>query len=153
MNHESGCRLVHRYRIFRDPMPHVSLRGKVITYLITFVNRAMAVAQLTHLHLSVSSSGMTTGMAPPECFPVVPLPHKPHRVSVASDVEVMVTPSTLLSPGVEPECPDRPLPSRASLLPSVPDADLYHRQDVFVTRRRLMCFSHLPTLLMMRTCC
>ena len=134
-------------------MLHVSLWGKVITDLITFVNRAMALAQLTHLHLSVPSSGTTTGMVPPECFPVVPLPHKPHRVSFASDVEVMVSPSTLLSPGVEPDSPDRPLPSRASLLPSVPDADSNHGQDVFVTRRRLMYFSHLPTPLMMRTCC
>ena len=113
-------------------MPHVSLWGKVIRDIIAFVNRAMAVAQLTHLYLSVPSSGMTTETVPPECFPVDPLPRKPRRVSFASDVEVMVSPSTLPSPGVEPDSPDRPLPSRASSLSSVPNADLNHGQDVFV---------------------
>ena len=88
-------------------MPHVSLRGKVITYLIAFVyfHRAMAVAQLTHLHLLVPSSGTTTGTVPPECFPVVPFPRKPRRISFASDVEVMVSPSTLPTPGAEPDSP------------------------------------------------
>ena len=65
--HEAGCRLVHRYRIYRDPMPHVSLRGKVISNLIGFVNRAMAVAKLTHLHLTIPSSESTTGPVKEGC--------------------------------------------------------------------------------------
>ena len=92
----------------------------------------MAVPQLTHLHLSVPSSGTTAEMVPPECFLIVLLPRKVRRVSFASDVEVMVSPSTLPSSGVEADSPDRPLPSRASLLPPVPDADSNHGQDVFV---------------------
>ena len=111
-------------------MPHVSLWDKVIIDLITFISRAMA--QLTHLHLSVLSSGTTTGTVPPECFPVVLLPRKPRRVFFASDVEVMMHTSFLPFPGVEPDSLDRPLPSRASLLPSVPDADANHGQNVFV---------------------
>ena len=92
---ESGRQLVHRHCTFRDLMPHVSLQGKVISDLIVFVHRAMAVAQMTHLHLSVPSSRTTTITVPPECFPVVPVPHKPRRVSFASDVEVMLSTSTL----------------------------------------------------------
>ena len=34
--HEAGCRLVHRYWIYRDPLPHVSLRGKVMSKLHAF---------------------------------------------------------------------------------------------------------------------
>ena len=48
------------YHIYRDPLSHVSLRGTVMRKLIAFVNQAMAVAQLTNLHLSVPSSGMTS---------------------------------------------------------------------------------------------
>ena len=113
-------------------MPHVSLWGKVISDRIVFVHRAMAVAQLTHLHLLVPSSGMTTGTVPPECFPVVPVPRKPRGVSFASDVEVMLSTSTLPSPGAEPDSPDQPLPSQTALLSSAPDDDSNHGQDVFV---------------------
>ena len=35
-----------------EPLPHVSLRGTVISKLLAFIHRAMAVAQLTALHLS-----------------------------------------------------------------------------------------------------
>ena len=113
-------------------MPQVSLWGKVISDRIVFVHRAMAVAQLTHLHLLVPSSGMTTGTVPPECFPVVPVPRKPRGVSFASDVEVMLSTSTLPSPGAEPDSPDQPLPSQTALLSSAPDDDSNHGQDVFV---------------------
>ena len=71
--HESGCRLVHRYRIYGDPLPHPALQGRVIKKLLAFVNRIMAIAWLTHLHLSIPSSGTTSGPVPLECFPVVPL--------------------------------------------------------------------------------
>ena len=48
--HQHGRRLVHRYRIYRDPLPHVSLRGMVIRKLTAFANR-VTVARLTNLHL------------------------------------------------------------------------------------------------------
>ena len=57
--HQSSCRLVHQYRIYQDPMPHVSLRGTVLRKLCAFVNQAMTVAWLTSLHLSIPSSGTT----------------------------------------------------------------------------------------------
>ena len=28
--HDSGCRLVHKYRIYRDPIPHPALREVVV---------------------------------------------------------------------------------------------------------------------------
>ena len=28
--HEAGCRLVHKYRVYKDPFPHPALRGVVI---------------------------------------------------------------------------------------------------------------------------
>ena len=37
--------------IFSDPLPHVSLRGMVISKLLVFTHQAMVVAQLTALHL------------------------------------------------------------------------------------------------------
>ena len=52
--HESGCRFVHRYRIYKDPMPHVSLQGKVVANLIMFVHRAT-----THLHLAIRDDHRT----------------------------------------------------------------------------------------------
>ena len=100
--HEAECRLVHRYQIYQDPMPHVSLQGKVMAKLHAFVNRTMVVTQLTHLHLSIPSSGMTTEPMSPECFPVVPLPRKSPKVSFTSDVEVIESQPTLLSPGEVP---------------------------------------------------
>ena len=95
--HEACCRLVHRYWIYRDPMPHVSLRDKAMGKLSAFVNRAMVVAQLTHLHLSIPSSETTTESVPPECVPVVPLPRKSLMVSFASDVEVIKSANSALS--------------------------------------------------------
>ena len=95
-------------------MPHVSLRGKVVGNLITFVNRALAIAQLTHLHLTIPSSGTTTEPVPLDCVPVVPLPRKPVKpvkVSFAEDMEVIGSPPTFPSPGEEPDSPDRSLPN------------------------------------------
>ena len=40
--HESGRRLVHKYHVYRDPLPHPALREGRITKLISLVNRAMA---------------------------------------------------------------------------------------------------------------
>ena len=62
--HEAGCRMVHKYRVYKDPFPHPALRGGgVINKLLSLVDRAMAIAKLTHL-----------------CFPAEPLP----RVSADS---------------------------------------------------------------------
>ena len=103
--HESGCRLVYRYRIYGDPLPHPALRGGVMKKLLAFVNRTMSIAQLTHLHLSIPSSGTTSRPVPPECFPVVLLSRRPaasHRVSFAEDIDVIGS-SPLIYPVGEPE--------------------------------------------------
>ena len=100
--HDSGCRLVHRYRIYGDPLPHPALRKGVLKKLLGFVHRTMATAQLTHLHLTVPSSGMTTGPVPLECFAVVPLSRASpvsRRVSFPREVDVIESSPLLFSPG------------------------------------------------------
>ena len=54
--HESGRRLVHRYRVYQDPLPHPALHEGRITKLLSFVNRAMVTAQLTHLRIAIPLS-------------------------------------------------------------------------------------------------
>ena len=64
--HESGRRLVHKYRVYRDPLPHPALReGR-----ISLANRAMAIAQLTQLRIAIPSSGNVPGEVPIDCFPM-----------------------------------------------------------------------------------
>ena len=58
---ESGRRLVHKYRVYRDPLPHPALREGRISRLISLANRAMAIAQLTQLRIAIPSSGNVPG--------------------------------------------------------------------------------------------
>ena len=62
----------------------------------------MAIAQLTHLHISIPASGAPSGEVPEECFPSVPLSRgsaDPHRVSFAGAVTVLgVDPALEQSP-------------------------------------------------------
>ena len=67
--HEAGCRLVHRCRMYKDPFPHPALRGGVVPRLLSCVNRTMAIAQLTHLRISVPPSGAPPGQVPADCYP------------------------------------------------------------------------------------
>ena len=70
--HEAGCRLVHKYCVYKDPFPHLALRREgVIPRLLSFVDRAMVIARLTHLDscISIPASGMPPGQVPAECFP------------------------------------------------------------------------------------
>ena len=59
--HESGRRLIHKYRVYQDPLPHPALREGRITKLLSFVNRAMVIAQLTHLRIVIPSLGNPPG--------------------------------------------------------------------------------------------
>ena len=90
--HEAGQRLVHRYRIYRDPFPHPALRDGVVSRLLSCVGRAMAIAKLTQLRISIPSSGAPPGQVPVECFPGGP-PHvrPPSRrhVSFADEVTLL----------------------------------------------------------------
>ena len=67
---ESGRRLVHKYRVYRDPLPHPALREGKISRLISLANRAMAIAQLTQLRIAIPSSGNAPGEVPIDCFPM-----------------------------------------------------------------------------------
>ena len=67
--HESGRRLIHKYRMYQDPLPHPALREGRITKLISLVNRAMVIAQLTHLRIAIPSSGNPPWEVPSDCFP------------------------------------------------------------------------------------
>ena len=67
--HETGSRLVHRYRVYKDPFPHPALRDGVIPRLLSSVCQAMAIAHLTHLRLSIPLSGAPPGKVPESCFP------------------------------------------------------------------------------------
>ena len=65
---ESGRKLVHKYRVYRDPLPHPALREGRIS--ISVANRAMAIAQLTQLRIAIPASGNAPGEVPMNCFPL-----------------------------------------------------------------------------------
>ena len=87
--HEAGCRLVHNYRVYKDPFPHPVLREGMIPRLLSFVDRAMVIVRFTHLIISIPASGMPPGQVPAESFPggasTRELPSS-RRVSFACDV-------------------------------------------------------------------
>ena len=55
--HQHGGWLVHRYHLYKDPLPHVSLRGTAMRKLTRLANQAMVVARLTSLKLSIPLPG------------------------------------------------------------------------------------------------
>ena len=60
--------------------------------LLSFVGRAMAIAQLTQLRISIPASGVPPGQVPEECFPHGTSSQgltDPRRVSFASDVTIL----------------------------------------------------------------
>ena len=68
---EAGCRLVHRYCVCI--MIHFLTRrsggGGVLPRLLSLVVRAMAIAQLTQLKISIPASGAPPGQVTADCFP------------------------------------------------------------------------------------
>ena len=73
---------------------------------IGFVGRAMAIARLTHLHLTIPSSGSVSEPVPEECYPVVPLPRESatsRRVSFTQEVAVIESSLCLFSPVGTPD--------------------------------------------------
>ena len=63
--------LVHKYRVYRDLLPHPALREGRITKFISLVNRAMVIAKLTQLRIAIPSSGNPPGEVPGDCFPMM----------------------------------------------------------------------------------
>ena len=59
--HEAGSRLVHRYRVYKDPFPHPALRDGVIPRLLSSVCRAMVIARLTLLRYLYTVVGCAAG--------------------------------------------------------------------------------------------
>ena len=88
--HESGRRLVHKYRVYQDPIPHPALREGRITKLLSFVNRAMVIAQLTHLRIAIPSSGTPPGEVRSDCSPKTTAPavtKRPRRVTFSPVIQ------------------------------------------------------------------
>ena len=87
-----STRRQHKYRVYKDPLPHPALRGGgggVIPKLLSFVGRAMAIAQLTQLRISIPSSGAPPGEVPADCFPSADssaVTIAPRRVTFAPDI-------------------------------------------------------------------
>ena len=109
--HDSECRLVHKYRVYRDPFSHPALRGRVMNKLLAFVARAITITQLTQLHITIPASGSVTEPVPEDCFPPVPLPRalvSSRRISFACEVTVLGTAPEPTSLG-PPALPD-PVP-------------------------------------------
>ena len=80
--------------MYKDPFPHPAFRDRVIPRLLSSACRAMAIARLTHLRLSIPLSGALPGKVPESCYPEAesavaqPLPR---RVSFAEDVDTLLT--------------------------------------------------------------
>ena len=94
--HESGRKLVHKYRVYRDPLPHPALREGRISKLISLANRAMVIARLTQLRMAIPASGHAPGEVPLDCFPkLTNVPNTPDRkrVSFATMDEAVEVPS------------------------------------------------------------
>ena len=102
--HEAGRRLVHRYRVYKDPFPHPALHDGVIPRLLSCVVRAMAITRLTHLRISISSSGAPPGQVPPECFPgkTAPVQQCRRRVSFADEIIILDAEDTPEDPQLVP---------------------------------------------------
>ena len=121
--HESGRKLVHKYRVYRDPLPHPALREGKISKLILLANRAMVIAQLTQLRIAIPASGHALGEVPLDCFPettdVTVTPDK-RRVSFAAVDNTIGAPSGT-SPAEKIEMPSAnavmPEPHAGSTVP------------------------------------
>ena len=110
--HESGRRLVHKYRVYQDPVPHPALREGKITKLLSFVNRAMVIAQLTHLRIAIPSSGTPPGEVPSDCFPETTAPavtKKPRRVTFSPVIQSTMEEIDLLTTDQDETMADSPM--------------------------------------------
>ena len=112
--HESGRRLVHKYRVYLDPIPHPALREGRITKLLSFVNRVMVIAQLTHLRIEIPSSGNPPGEVPSGCFPTTTetsSTKKPRRVTFSPVIQSTAGAMDLPTADEEDTPTDRPMTS------------------------------------------
>ena len=130
--HEAGCRLVHRYRVYKDPFPHPALRDGVFPRLLSCVCRAMVIPRLTHLRISIPASGAPPGHVPADCFPGgAPRRSRPGslRATFADDVSMLAVGSpTVCSPVLE-----KPAPLVSPIVVEdivIPEGETYGPSDV-----------------------
>ena len=97
----------------RTPFPPSGAPGGVLPRLLSLVCQVMAIAQLTHLHISIPASGVPPGQVPEQCFPRVTCSREltnPRRVSFASGVTILGGEEPLdASPDIlihDPVCPE-----------------------------------------------
>ena len=97
----------------QGPISPSGAPGGVLPWLISFVGRAMAIAQLTHLLISIPALGAASGQVPEECFLRGTPSHgltDPRHVLFASGVTILGgEPPLKQSPDIlihESVCPD-----------------------------------------------
>ena len=115
--------------IYNYPLPHPALWGGVLRQLIRFVYRAMTIAQMKQLHITILSEPV-----PSKCFPVVPLAQRavlPHRVSFARDVSIIDSSPLLCSLVEEPE---------SALVPLDTDMDTTEWEDIQIATPTYVLF-------------
>ena len=92
--HEAGCRLVHRYCVYKDPFPHPALRGGGGSASSSAVLRGSGYGHRSTYtaRISIPASGAPPGQVPADCFPGGAPSQEltsSRRVSFASDVTVL----------------------------------------------------------------
>ena len=130
--HESGRRLVHKYRVYRDPLPHPALREGRITKLISLVNRAMAITQLMQLRIAIPLSGNPPGEVPIDCFPKTDELDKVKMTKRVSFAPGGQTPTVQ----VDPEIADQEETSTEGLTGTLPQEIGNQGRRIFVRCRR-----------------
>ena len=94
--HSSGCSIIPRVgKTISTQIPGVSGPATTpgegrITKLLSFVNRAMVIARLTHLLIVIPSSGNPPGEVPSDCFPKTTEPgvtKRPRRVTFSPVIQ------------------------------------------------------------------
>ena len=110
--HDSGRRLAHKYRAYQDPVPHPALREGKITKLLSFANREMVIAQLTHLRIAIPSSSTPPGEVPSDCFPKTTAPavaKRPLRVTFLPVIQSAMEEIDLLTTDQDETLADSPM--------------------------------------------
>ena len=97
----------------------------------------MAIAELTHLHITIPASGSVTEAVPEDCFPHVPLPRvlvSFRRVSFASKVTVLGTVPESLADR-EPTSLGPPAPPEPVLVDLL---DIFMNRSIRCSLRRIL---------------
>ena len=80
---QHGAQLVHRYRVYGDYVPHLSLRGTFMARLSDFTHRACAEARLVAKRGWDASAESVSSPSHPAQSPLGPTHHTPDHVPPA----------------------------------------------------------------------